>query len=138
MLKVARLQDRIPAVAELHRFILCTGSSRGTPHEGRGCDRSIGSTVSDAIIRSWLWSTATRSSTLGYFSRLLQVLIIDPKFSGSRFSTGRLLAIEDFTFSLHFIGLAARSLFVSCCFPFLLFHSMGWCCWVRVFGLIGC
>ena len=26
-----------------------------------------------------------------------------------------------------FIGLTARSLFVSC-FPFLLFHSMGWCC----------
>ena len=24
MLKVERLQDRIPAVAELHRFILCT------------------------------------------------------------------------------------------------------------------
>ena len=24
MLKIARLRDRIPAVAELHRFILCT------------------------------------------------------------------------------------------------------------------
>ena len=30
MLKVARLQDRIPAVAELHRFTLCTRRSRGT------------------------------------------------------------------------------------------------------------
>ena len=37
-----------------------------------------------------------------------------------------------------FIGLAARSLFVSYCFPFLFFHSMGWCCGVGVFGLIGC
>ena len=37
-----------------------------------------------------------------------------------------------------FVGLAARSLFVSCCFPFLLFHSVGWCCGVGVFGLIGC
>ena len=32
------------------------------------------STVSDAIVLSWLWSTATRSSPLGYFSRLLQVV----------------------------------------------------------------
>ena len=37
-----------------------------------------------------------------------------------------------------FIGLAARSLFVVCCFPFLFFHSMGWCCGVGVFRLIGC
>ena len=37
-----------------------------------------------------------------------------------------------------FIGLAARSLFVSYCFPFLFFHSMGWCCGVGGFGLIGC
>ena len=39
-----------------------------------GCDQSIGSTVSDAIDSSWLWSTATRSSPLDYFSRLLQVV----------------------------------------------------------------
>ena len=31
----------------------------------RGCDQSIGSTISDAIVRSWLWLTATRSSQLG-------------------------------------------------------------------------
>ena len=37
-----------------------------------------------------------------------------------------------------FIGLAAHSRFVSCCFPFLFFHSVGWCCGVGVFGLIGC
>ena len=74
MLKVARLQDRIPAVAELHRFMLCTKRSRGTAHESGGCVPSIGSTVSQAIVRSWLWSTATRSSPLGYFSRLLQVV----------------------------------------------------------------
>ena len=35
-----------------------------------------------------------------------------------------------------FIGLAARSLFFSCCVLF--FHSVGWCCGVGVFGLIGC
>ena len=90
---------RIPAVAELHRFILCTRRSGGTAHAGGGCDQSIGSTVSDAIVRSWLWSTATRSSPLGYFSNYCKLLIIDPTFCGSRFSIGRLLAIEDFTFT---------------------------------------
>ena len=74
MLKVAMLQDRIPTVAELHLFILCTRSSGGTGHGGSGYDQSIGSTVSDAIVRSWLWSTATRSFPKGFFSRLLQVV----------------------------------------------------------------
>ena len=32
-------------------------------------------------------------------------------------------------------GPAAHSLFVSCCIPFLFFHSMGWCCGVGVFGV---
>ena len=36
-----------------------------------GCDQSIESTVSDAIVRSWLWLSATRSSPLGCFSTLL-------------------------------------------------------------------
>ena len=27
---------------------------RGYAHEGGGCDQSIGSTISDAIVRSWL------------------------------------------------------------------------------------
>ena len=35
---------------------------------GWGCDQSIGSTVSDAIVRSWLWLTATRSCPLDDFS----------------------------------------------------------------------
>ena len=30
--------------------------------------------VSDAIVRSWLWLTATRSSPFGYFSKLMQVV----------------------------------------------------------------
>ena len=41
---------------------------------GWGRDQSIGSSASDAIVRSWLWSTVTRSSILGYFSSLLQVV----------------------------------------------------------------
>ena len=46
---------------------LCTRRSGGSAHEGGWCDQTIGSTVSDAIVRCWLWSTATRSSPLGYF-----------------------------------------------------------------------
>ena len=57
----------------VHWFILCTRRSGGTAHEGGGCDQSIGSTVSDAIVRSWLWLTTTRSSPLGCFS-ILQVV----------------------------------------------------------------
>ena len=63
-----RLQDGIPAAAELHRFMLFTRRSGGTAHEGRGCDQPIGFTFFDTTVRSWLWSTATRSSPLGYFS----------------------------------------------------------------------
>ena len=37
------------------------------PVLGGGRDQSIGSTVSDGIVHSWLWLTATRSSPLGYF-----------------------------------------------------------------------
>ena len=37
-----------------------------------------------------------------------------------------------------FIGLAARSLFVSACFLFLFCYFMGWYCGAGVFGLIGC
>ena len=41
--------------------------------QGWGYDQPIGSTVSDAIVRSWLWSTAARRYPLGCFSRLQQV-----------------------------------------------------------------
>ena len=47
---------------------------RGYCPLGWDCDQSIGSTVSDAIVRSRLWLTATRSSPLGYFGKLLQVV----------------------------------------------------------------
>ena len=41
---------------------------------GKQFVKSIGSTVSDAIVRSWLWLTATRSSPVGCFSALLKVV----------------------------------------------------------------
>ena len=72
--RMLKLQGRFSVKLRLHIFILSTRLSGGTAHEGGGCDQSIVSTVSDAIVRSWLWSTGTRSSPLGYFSTLLQVV----------------------------------------------------------------
>ena len=69
-----KLQGLSLLLLRLHRFILCMKRSGGAAHESGGCDQSIGSTVSDAIVRSSLWSTATRSFPFGYFSRLLQVV----------------------------------------------------------------
>ena len=70
--RMLRVYVRFPL--RLHWFILCTRCSGGTALEGGGCDQSIRSTISDAIVSSWLWLSATRSSPLGYFSRLLQVV----------------------------------------------------------------
>ena len=79
--------------------------SGGTAHEGGGCYQLIGSTVSDSIVSSWLRSTAIISSPLGCYSGLLQVVDNWPHILlYSIFSTGRLLAIEDFTFNLSFIS----------------------------------
>ena len=86
---------RIGARLRLRWFILCTKAPRATAHVSGGCDHSIWSPVSDAIIRSWLWSTATRSFPLGCFSSFLQVRDNLTTFCGSRIFTGRLLAIED-------------------------------------------
>ena len=44
----------IPGWAETAPIYTIHEELRGTAHEGGGCDQSIGSTVSDAIVRSWL------------------------------------------------------------------------------------
>ena len=54
------------AHSEVELMPLCKWRSGGTAHEGGGCDQSIGSTVSDVIVRSWLWLTATRSSSFSF------------------------------------------------------------------------
>ena len=46
----------------LHRAIR---GAQGVLPMREGCDQSIGSTISDAIVQSWLWSTATRSTQFG-------------------------------------------------------------------------
>ena len=67
-----RSHGRFPAEAAL--IYTMHEALRGYCPWGWGCDQSIGSAVSDAIVCSCLWSTATRSPTLGYFSRLLQLV----------------------------------------------------------------
>ena len=68
------LRLHVRFLLRLHWFKLCSRRSGDTAHEGGGCQQSIGSTVSDAIARSWLWLTATRSSPLDCFRTLLQVM----------------------------------------------------------------
>ena len=47
------------------------GGAHGVlPCKGGVNDQSIGSIVSDSIVRSWLWSTATGSCQLGYFGSI--------------------------------------------------------------------
>ena len=75
---------------------LCnSGAQEVVPCVGWGCYQSIGSTVSDSIVRSWLWSPHWATSV-----NHCKQLIIEPTFCGSRFSTMSLLAIEDSTFFL--------------------------------------
>ena len=82
------------------------GAQGVLPTRVGGCDQSIGSTVSDATVRNWLWSTASRSSHLAASVDYCKSLTIDPTFCGSRCSTW-LLAIEYFTLLLlpHTVGI---------------------------------
>ena len=77
MLKLhGRFRLRLDLIYTIHEAV------RGTAHEDGGYNQAIGSTVYGAIIvRSWLWSTTVSSSTLGSYSRLLQV--VDNRLSGS-------------------------------------------------------
>ena len=89
-----KLQDRFPVELRMHRFILCTRRSEDTAYNGGRCDQSIGFTVSDAIVCSWF---GRLQGEVPHWN--CKSLIIDSTFCGGRFSTGKLLAIEDFTFS---------------------------------------
>ena len=82
----------------LRIFILYARRSGGMAHEGEGNGQAIEFAFSDAI-RNWLWSTATRSCQLGYFSSITaKCFLIYPTNSGSKFYSGELLTIEHFTF----------------------------------------
>ena len=98
----------LPCMLKVARSFPCCGWSCTDLYYARGvhgvlpmrwgCDQSIGSIVSDAIVRSWLWSTVTRSSHWVTSVDYCKLLIIDSTFCGSIFSTGWLLALENFTF----------------------------------------
>ena len=74
MLKVARLQDRISAVAELHRFILCTRRSGDTAQEGGGATSQLDLPSLTPLSVAGCSPLQLGFPNLGYFSRLLQVL----------------------------------------------------------------
>ena len=66
----------------LHR----ASGAQGVPHckgkcSGGGDGQSIESTVFDAVLSIWLWSTATRRFRFGYFS-IIDDYIINPTNSG--------------------------------------------------------
>ena len=84
--------SRVDSRQRLHRFILCTRRSGALPMRVGCAGQSIESTVSDAIVRIWLWSTATRSCPLGYFSNVNL-----PCNQCNRFSPGGFLSIEGFS-----------------------------------------
>ena len=93
MLKVAR---QIPAEAVL--IILCTRHSGDTTHYGGGetsqLDLPSLTPLSIADGGRLQLGVPHWATSVDYYKQL----IIDPTFCGSRFSTGRLLAIEYFTF----------------------------------------
>ena len=94
-----RLHVRFPL--RLHWFILCTRGPGVTAHEGGRCDQSIWSTVSDAFVNAGCGRLQLRVPHWATSVHYCKQSIIDPTFCGSRFSTERLLAIEDFTVTLH-------------------------------------
>ena len=69
--RMLKLHDRFPVEMTLHQFIPCTRDYGSTAHEGGTSQLDL---LSLRPLSSWLWSTATTSSQLGYFSILLQVV----------------------------------------------------------------
>ena len=64
----------MPAEVALRVIYTMDEALRGTAataHEGGGCDQSIGSTVSDAIVHSWLWLTASLQLGVPHWAALV-------------------------------------------------------------------
>ena len=57
----------VPEVAVKNHLIKIKSRGTGTAQKDWGDCQSIGPTISDDIIRSWLWSTENRSCPLQYF-----------------------------------------------------------------------
>ena len=86
------MHEAIPPERLVHSINQCTSAesrctdlyyargAQGVLPMREGVLQSIGSTVSDSIVRSWLQLTATRSSPVGCFSALLKVVDNGPHF----------------------------------------------------------
>ena len=86
--------------AEVHWFILYARGAQGVlPMRVGGATRQLdlpSLTPLSVAACGWLQLGVPQWATSVHYCKLL---IINPTFCGSRFSTGRLLAIEDFTFA---------------------------------------
>ena len=106
------LLDRFPVEQRLHRFILCTRRSGGTAYQGGGANSQLDplslTPLSVADYDGLQLGVPRWANSVDYCKQL----IIDPTFCGSSFSTGRLLAIEDFTI-LHWEAPGHRRLYDS-------------------------
>ena len=92
---MVKLQDRFSVELRLHRFTLCTRRSGALPMR-------VGGATSELDVRALMPLYVTGCGRIGVPHWATSVdyckyMIIDPAFCGSRFSTGMLLAKEDFT-----------------------------------------
>ena len=81
--------------------------------EGNG--QSIGSTVSYAIVVAGCGRLQLGVAYWATSVSLVKELLIDQTISGSRFSSGGLLAIEDFTFTVYEIVSIKLYIYVAGC-----------------------
>ena len=68
--KVARSSPGLIEAVPIYMYCALVALRGYCPVKGGGNGQSIGSTVSDSIVHSWLWSTATESCLLGYFGNI--------------------------------------------------------------------
>ena len=95
-----KLQDRFPVELRLHRFILLTRRSGLLPIRVGGATSQLDLPSLTPLSVPDCGPLQLGGPDLATSVDYCTLLIIDLTFCGSRFSTGRLLAIEDFTFFL--------------------------------------
>ena len=98
----AEVARSIPAVAETAPIYTMHEALKGTAHEGGGATSQLGL---PSLTPLFVAGCGTLQLGVPYWATSVDYckwLIIDPIFCGSRFSTGRLLAIEDFFYFIPF------------------------------------
>ena len=68
--EISRSNPGLTKAVPIHMYCVLVVLRGYCPVKAGGNGQSVGSTVSDAIVRSWLWSTATGSHPLGYLGNI--------------------------------------------------------------------